>query len=176
MMGFAGEIRLMASTVLPAGWLYCNGQSEDIKKYEVLFALIGTTYGGDGKTTFKLPDFRGRVPIGIGSSENVQYNLGTLVGDSGVAVTEAQMPRHSHRIRVSSDKVSQFIPVQSKSTFGAVDSTMEFYVDSSYGAVTGAAIYGSTAISTEGSSAEHYNVMPSMGINYMICASGLWPR
>ena len=89
---FIGEIRMFAGNFAPVGWLFCDGSLQDISTFDTLFALIGTTYGGDGQSTFALPDLNGRVPIHQGPG----FVLGQMGGEETVTLTVAQLPAHGH--------------------------------------------------------------------------------
>src|ERR1700726_881868 len=94
---YVGEIRIFAGNFAPSGWMFCEGQLLPISEYETLFNLIGTTYGGDGQTTFALPDLRGRVPISMGQAPNTSnYTIGQNGGTESITLSNAQMPQHSH--------------------------------------------------------------------------------
>jgi microcystin-dependent protein len=95
---YLGEIRFVAFNFAPEGWALCNGQLLSISQNAALFDLLGTTYGGDGKTTFALPNLQGRVPLGRGAG----YVLGQTGGQSNVTLSVAQLPKHSHNLRASS--------------------------------------------------------------------------
>ena len=101
------EIRMFAGNFAPAGWMFCEGQLLPISEYETLFNLIGTTYGGDGQSTFALPDLRGRLPIHFGNG----FTLAENGGVETVTLTVAQIPAHSHAFRGSKDTGSQPNPV-----------------------------------------------------------------
>lgn len=103
MDAFIGEIRAYPYSFVPAGWMECKGQALSIKQYAALHAVIGTAFGGDGTTTFNLPDLRGTAAIGAGTdAQGNSYRVGTPVGSSTVAVTQAQMPQHSHALQSQS--------------------------------------------------------------------------
>src|SRR5215475_14186474 len=96
---YVGEIRMFAGNFAPAGWMFCEGQLLPISQYETLFNLIGTTYGGDGQSTFALPDMRGRIPIHTGNG----FTLAETGGVETVTLTVNQIPAHSHPFLASSD-------------------------------------------------------------------------
>lgn len=99
MAAYLGEIRIFCGDFAPAGWAFCDGQLLDIQEHRALFALLGTTYGGDGKTCFALPDLRGRAVLHEGTSEaGNRYTLGARGGVEEVALNDEQMPQHSHRV------------------------------------------------------------------------------
>lgn len=102
-VGYLGEIRMLGTWYAPVGWLQCEGQTLPISEYEALFTVIGTTYGGDGQETFKLPDLRGRVPLHTGRGDGMaeDYPLGTQGGAEAVALTTDQLPSHKHLFMAS---------------------------------------------------------------------------
>src|SRR2546423_5843511 len=93
---FIGEIRLFAGNFAPLGWAFCDGQIVAISQNDALFSLIGTTYGGDGQTTFALPDLRGRVPVHQGNSGGNSYTIGESAGVETVTLTVQRLPAHTH--------------------------------------------------------------------------------
>src|SRR4051794_6937094 len=102
---YVGEIRMFAGNFPPAGWMFCDGAPLPISEQEVLFQLIGTTYGGDGETTFNLPNLQSRVPIhqGTNSSNGITYQVGEAAGVEQVTLTTNQIPAHSHSFLASQD-------------------------------------------------------------------------
>ncbi len=97
MEGFLGEVRIFAGNFAPRAWAFCEGQLLPISQYSALFSILGTTYGGDGRTTFALPDLRGRVPVGQGNGPGLSdYRLGAKGGRPTATITSAQMPSHNH--------------------------------------------------------------------------------
>src|ERR1700710_273230 len=104
---YIGEIRMFGGNFAPNGWLFCQGQLLSIADYDTLFNLIGTTYGGDGQTTFALPDLRGRVPIHRGTaSSHTTYVIGQRAGSESVTLTTSTMPSHNHGVEVVTGKTS----------------------------------------------------------------------
>src|SRR5918999_1311119 len=101
---YVGEIRMFGGSFAPAGWVFCNGQSLPISEHETLFTLIGTTYGGDGQETFRVPDLRGRLPIHAGTgSSGTTYALGEAAGVESVTLTTQQIPIHNHAMLASNN-------------------------------------------------------------------------
>src|SRR5215510_5368145 len=100
---YVGEIRMFAGNFAPAGWMFCEGQLLPISENETLFQLIGTTYGGDGESTFALPDLRGRIPIHSGTNAGITFQLAETGGVETVTLTVQQIPLHSHPILASTD-------------------------------------------------------------------------
>ncbi|MGI4759646.1 MAG: phage tail protein [Janthinobacterium lividum] len=172
MENYIGEIRVFGGSYAPEGWALCNGSLLNISDNETLFALIGTTYGGDGVQTFALPDLRSRVVV----SQGTNYSMGQTGGQEAVALTSGQMPLHQHPIASLSGLTAQ--------TGGkAQTSPQEAYFGSSgsplyqsSGAGTSLAAGALTAgSSVAGSSAPHSNIQPCLAINYIIALTGYYP-
>ena len=159
---YVGEIRMFAGNFAPVGWLFCQGQLVGISEYDVLYNLIGTTYGGDGSTTFGLPNLQSRLPVHQGP----QFNLGQTGGVPQVTLTTNQMPTHSHPANASRDSVSQGNPAGNVT--GASPS-IKIYKD---GAPIGsmAAVVGMT-----GGNLAHNNMQPFQCINFIISVFGIYP-
>src|SRR5437764_7501815 len=116
---YVGEIRMFAGNFAPAGWMFCEGQLLPISEYETLFNLVGTTYGGDGQSTFALPDMRGRVPIHMGNG----FTLAETGGVESVTLTVPQIPAHSHALLASNNLATGTAPagnVPAKSSSSAI--------------------------------------------------------
>src|SRR6186997_452380 len=107
---YVGEIRMFAGNFPPVGWMFCDGQLLPISENETLFQLIGTTYGGDGESTFGLPDLRGRLPIHQGDNQGSTFALGEEGGVEEVTLTTQQIPAHSHALLGSTGNGSQANP------------------------------------------------------------------
>src|SRR5881398_2417760 len=103
---YVGEIRMFAGNFAPAGWMFCEGQLLPISEYETLFNLIGTTYGGDGQSTFALPDLRGRIPLHVGNG----FTLAETGGVETVTLTAQQIPAHSHAFLATNNQAASFDP------------------------------------------------------------------
>jgi microcystin-dependent protein len=166
---YVGEIRMFAGNFAPSGWAFCNGQLLAISENPTLFDLIGTTYGGDGQTTFALPDFRSRVPIhqGVGSGLS-PYVIGQSGGVETVTLTVEQMPAHSHEF------VSAAPPVLDTPTGSVLGSP------ASGGATVYAPGGNSGTLNTNanvpaGGSAPHTNLMPYLCTSFIISLFGIFP-
>lgn len=167
---FIGEIRLFGFPRVPVGWLACDGQSLPIAQYDVLFAIIGTTYGGDGVTTFNLPDLRGRVPIGQGQGSGLpSYTLGQAGGEDNHTLISTEIPSHSHALISSTTVADTPSPAQ---TFLATASAGNLYAPAA-----NAPPYATMApcIQPAGQSVPHNNLMPTVVANYCIAYSGIFP-
>jgi len=163
---YVGEIRMFAGNFAPAGWMLCQGQLLPISDYDTLFNLIGTTYGGDGQSTFALPDLRGRAPIHQGAA----FILGQNGGSEGVALTINQLPSHNHLAAASGggNVVSPDRAVWSTDPGGNTAA----YTNPLQSAPT----LASTAIgSTSPSAQPHDNMQPFLAVNYIISLFGVFP-
>jgi microcystin-dependent protein len=164
---YVGEIRLFAGNFAPAGWALCQGQLLSIAENEVLFQLIGTTYGGDGQETFAMPDLRGRLPVHQGQGPGLSNRvIGELGGSETVTLTVAQMPAHSHMLSASSAAASMGSPGGAIPAATAVNS---------YDTGAGTATMAAGAISSSGASQAHSNMGPTLALNCIISLFGIFP-
>ncbi|SEB54994.1 Microcystin-dependent protein [Nocardioides exalbidus] len=163
---YVGELRMFAGNFPPMGWMFCEGQVLPISENQTLFTLIGTTYGGDGQSTFALPDLRGRLPMHAGTSQGgTTHTLAETGGVEEVTLTANQVPAHSHGLPVSSTAAS------SRSAVGGVP------------AATAAEAPWATAGPTEamttstaaGGSQPHTNMQPYLCVNFIISLFGVFP-
>jgi microcystin-dependent protein len=159
---YVGEIRMFAGNFAPAGWMFCEGQLLPISENETLFQLIGTTYGGDGQSTFALPDLRGRVPIHQGNG----FILAETGGAEEITLTVNQIPAHGHPMLGSSD------PASARNPQGGVlgRSAAEVYASE----FTPQAI-SSQSVSTVGGSQPHTNFQPYLCVDFIISLFGIFP-
>lgn len=172
MAQYVGEVRIFAGTFAPAGWMFCNGAPLSIAENEVLFQLIGTTYGGDGESTFNLPDLRGRIPIHQGTgSDGITYQIGEQGGTEAVTLTTQQIPAHSHAPLGSSNPASQDSPA------GAVLATAASATAGilTYGSDTPFVPMKNTSIAPSGGSQPHDNMQPYVCVNFIISLFGEFP-
>jgi microcystin-dependent protein len=161
---YVGEIRMFGGNFAPAGWAFCNGQLLAISEYETLFNLIGTTYGGDGQSTFALPSLPGRVPVHQGPN----FTLGTLAGAESVTLNTNQMPLHSHAFEGSTNPGAQTSPVGNAVATIVAGSA---YID---GAATTALASGSITPSAGGNQ-PHTNMQPFLCVSFIISLFGIYP-
>ncbi len=169
---FLAEIRIVGFNFAPRGWAFCDGQILPINQNQSLFSLLGTTYGGDGRTSFALPDLRGRSPIHVGSSNGSGHTLGSRSGEEGHALSEAEMPQHTHTLRASSDAAAQI---------GATDNVLA-QAPASVGSVysnenesTNIVQLASSAVAHGGGGQSHENMQPFLALNFCIALQGLFP-
>jgi microcystin-dependent protein len=160
-----GEIRMFAGNFAPAGWAVCNGQLLPIAEYDALFSLIGTTYGGDGQSTFGLPDLRGRLPIHQGGG----YTLASGGGVETVTLTTAQLPAHPHALYATNNLASGTSPANQ-----ALGATQAATI-TPYGTDNPVVALGPGSISAVGSNAAHDNFQPFLCVNFIIALFGVYP-
>jgi microcystin-dependent protein len=161
---FLGEIRLVPFNFAPKGWALCAGQLLPINQNQALFALLGTQYGGNGQTTFALPDLRGRVPLGAGQPPaGSSYALGAAGGQETVTLKTRELPQHAHAVRASSAAATTKKPVGAFPARGGAYADMrDVRMD--------AAMIGRT-----GGGEEHENRQPYLGLNFIIALQGIFP-
>jgi microcystin-dependent protein len=164
---YVGEIRMFAGNFAPAGWALCQGQTMAISENDVLFNLIGTTYGGDGQTTFNLPDLQGRVPVHQGTlAGGSSYVIGEKAGEESVTLTVNQIPAHVHPALCNSTSGSSPSPAGGVWAAGsAVAFTPGATADKMNTGVVGAV----------GGSQPHDNMVPFLAINFIISLFGVFP-
>lgn len=163
---FIGEIRMGGWNFAPLGWAFCDGSLQSIAQNDTLFVLIGTIYGGNGQDTFALPDFRGRVPVHLGTNLGNTYPIGQVAGSETVAVTANQMPAHTHNVPSSSSSATSTdpsgrIPAASSAT--------------PYAAATATGAFGSSMVGNSGGSQPHENMMPFQCVTFVISLFGIFP-
>lgn len=165
---YIGEIRMFGGNFPPAGWMFCNGQLLPISENDALFTLIGTTYGGDGQSTFALPDLQGRLPIHAGQGPGISqsYLIGEKAGVESVTVTVNQLPIHSHPMLGSAD------PASAKGATGNVlgRGPAEVYA-SEYTPDT----LSAQSMTPVGGSQPHDNFQPYLCVNFIISLFGIFP-
>ena len=169
---YIGEIRMFGFGRTPTNWQACDGSLLPISQYDALFALIGTTYGGDGQTTFAVPDLRGRVPIHQGQGPGLSnYVIGQRAGTETVTVLPTQMPAHTH-VAVATTAASTSLTPGNTLLPGAVSGDTFYATD-----ITGATVLGMSAQSTSiaGGSQPHENCMPTLTVQYCIATFGIFP-
>lgn len=175
MEAYVGQIRLFAGDYAPSGWALCNGATLNIAGNEVLFALISNIYGGDGKTNFKLPDLRGRLPlhIGKGPQTTTNYAIGQTEGAETVTVTTANFPAHNHIVNATKASATQTSP-QGTPLLGKP--ALGFYMPESAAVFTIASMKDAALEAAYGGGQSHDNSMSTIAMNYIICTAGLFPN
>jgi microcystin-dependent protein len=159
---YIGEIRMFAGNFAPNGWMFCQGQQLAISDYDTLFNLIGTTYGGDGETTFALPNLSSRVPMHQGSG----YPLAATGGAESVTLTQNQMPVHSHALQASNVAASATSPS---------GNVWAQWGDAPYAQPGSSTTMSPAALGPVGGSQPHDNMPPFLGLNFIISLFGIYP-
>ncbi|HUI99956.1 MAG TPA: tail fiber protein [Usitatibacter sp.] len=166
---FTGEIRIFGGNFAPQNWMLCNGASLPISQYQELYALIGTTYGGDGQQTFNLPNLCGRIPVGAGQAPGMQsYALGQQGGLDSVPLADVNHPQHTHLAYAVTDAATQST---AKGAMLASSTAVSIYAQRS----AGTALSGSSIAPSAGKALAHENRMPSLTLTYIICVNGIFP-
>ena len=167
---FVGEIRMFGGNFAPAGWMFCSGQLLPISENETLFNLIGTTFGGDGQSTFQLPDLRGRLPVHNGSFGGSAFQLGEAAGVESVTLTTQQIPIHTHAMQCSSGGQANTSNPQA-----AIAAPSDI---SQYSTAGASVQMGTPPTSSDvaGGSQPHTNFMPYLCVNFIISLFGLYPN
>lgn len=167
---FIGEIKLVGFNFAPRGWALCNGQLLPIAQNTALFSLLGTTYGGNGQTTFALPDLRGRVPIHMGQGPGLSSrNIGESSGTENVTLGVSQMPSHTHTARGNTGLANKQSPV------GAVNAVEPTGQTATYSNAAPNADMNPGAIASTGGSQPHPNMQPFLAVNFVIALEGIYP-
>ncbi len=165
---FIGEIRMFAGNFAPQGWAFCDGQLLAVNQNDALFSLFGTIYGGDGETTFGLPDLRGRIPIHAGSGPGLTpRQLGARGGAENVTVTEQQLPNHTHQPRatentdVTTEPTGRVVGQPAKNIYRSPpDNGLDTSTDS---------------IVPVGGSNQHTNIQPFLCVHFIVALFGIYP-
>jgi microcystin-dependent protein len=162
---FVGEIRQFAGNFAPVNWMLCNGQVLPIDQYEVLYTLIGTTYGGDGVTTFALPNLQGRFPIHFGTGGGATYVIGQSGGVENVTLTTPQLPAHTHTPNAAG-------------IGGSDNPSNNFWGTSTakpYTTAPGNLAFNASSILAAGAGVPHDNMNPFLAITFIISLFGIFP-
>src|SRR5947209_3671811 len=162
---YVGEIRIFAGNFAPAGWMFCEGQLLPISEYETLFNLIGTTYGGDGQSTFALPDLRGRIPLHFGNG----FTLAETGGVETVTLTVSQIPAHSHPLLGTSNQADSTAPQGKLAAKASVVNVSAYGTDQPTTPVSPA------SVSSVGGSQPHNNFQPYLCVDFIISLFGIFP-
>jgi microcystin-dependent protein len=160
---FLSEIRIMSFAFAPKGWALCNGQLLPINQNQALFSLLGTTFGGDGRVNFGLPNLQGKVPIHVGSG----HTLGEQGGSSSVTLSISNLPTHTHALQATSNDASQPIPTGNLLARQAPANP--------YAAPNSLAAMNAASITNVGGSQAHQNMQPFLVLNFSIALQGIFP-
>src|SRR3954447_18354795 len=159
---FLSEIKIVSFNFPPKGWALCNGQFLPINQNQALFALLGTTYGGNGTTTFALPNLRGRVPIHMGNG----HTLGEAAGSTSVTVNIQQLPTHTHTVNASTTAGDTPVPTNT----GLAQPPAKIYAQP-----TSLTTLNPVNVTSIGGSQPHNNMMPYLVLNFIIALQGIFP-
>ena len=162
---FIGEIIMFGGNFAPRSWAFCDGQLLAISSYSALFSILGTTYGGDGRTTFALPELRGRVAMHPGSGPGLSTRrLGEKSGAENVTLNTTQIPSHNHSLGVKDDDADQGSPVNNALANANI-----------YSGAAPDAVMNSGAVHNTGGGQQHTNIQPFLCVNYIIALQGTYP-
>jgi len=162
---FLSEVRLMSFGFPPKGWAFCNGQLLPINQNQALFSLLGTTFGGDGRVNFALPDLRGKVPIHVGAG----HTLGETAGAQAVTLSISQIPTHTHVYNVTAVAATKTSP-SPVGTLQLATAALDIYRDP-----TGLVAMNAGCIGNTGGSQAHLNMQPFLALNFCIALQGIFP-
>ena len=166
---YCGEIRMFGGSFAPVGWAYCDGSLLAVSDYDLLFNLIGTTFGGDGQATFALPDLRSRIPVDDGQGgDGISYYIGQAGGFDEVTLTKDSIPPHAHDFYASINSAGS--PSAANQVLGATKSVTIYNASGPAGAVL-----SDQAVGPAGRGEAHDNSMPSLPITYIISLYGDYP-
>ena len=195
---FIGQIIMFAGNFAPRDWAFCDGELLPISQNQSLYSILGTTYGGDGRTTFGLPDFRGRVPIGQGQGNGLTSRImGEQIGIEDITLSTAQMPIHSHaakttisgssvtaKLKASSAEGTTNVPLNNYlakpsniglQSINMYDSSADIEMASDAIEIDLSAVTANTTTDDTGGNSAHNNIQPSLVMNYIICVNGVYP-
>jgi microcystin-dependent protein len=162
---FLAEVRIFSFAFPPKGWAFCNAQLLPINQNQALFSLLGTTYGGDGRVNFALPDLRGRVPVYVGGSSG--FTLGQRGGEPAHTLSISELPTHNHFLTATTAAATQ-AAANSTAMFASVSSSL-------YNTATALTTLNPSSITNVGGSQAHNNLMPYLTLNFCIALQGIFP-
>lgn len=178
MDGTLGQVIMFAGNFAPRNWAYCSGQLLAISQNSALFSILGTIYGGDGRTTFALPDLRGRSAIGVGNGPGLSsYREGQRGGVETVTLNLTEIPSHTHTAIPSGSSSSSLVRGAGKGTGGnfIADVAANFKPNGGGAPIEGLSVNGGFTVGNTGGSRAHENRSPFLAINFVICTQGLFP-
>jgi microcystin-dependent protein len=171
---YVGEIRMFGGNFPPSGWALCQGQLLPISENDVLFQLIGTTYGGDGESTFALPNLASRVPMHMGTFQSTTFQIGQAAGAETVTLTTQQIPLHNHMVEASTNAGTNATPTTSTilSTEGPISNSANVYLPYTN---ANQIVLANQTIGQTGGNQPHDNIQPYMTLNFIISLFGVFP-
>ena len=162
---FLSEVRIMSFVFAPKGWALCNGQLLPINQNQALFSLLGTTFGGDGRVNFALPDLRGRTPIHVGSG----HTLGERGGEQAHTLSIAELPTHAHVLNASTTTGNAPVP------FGPSGNLLATTANAIYAAPSSLVATNAGSVTNTGGSQAHLNMQPFLTLSFCIALQGIFP-
>lgn len=168
MDSYIGQIRMFAGNFSPLHWAFCDGQILSVAQNQPLFSLLGSQYGGNGHTTFSLPEMRGRIPMHFGTGPSLSpRTIGSRFGQETVTLTETQIPSHNHPLQASTNTGDTTAPT------GALlaATPQDFYTPDNSSTVN----FDQNEVQTTGRGEPHTNMMPTQCVNFIICLQGIYP-
>ncbi|KMO15110.1 phage tail protein [Methylobacterium platani] len=172
---YLGQIIMFAGPYEPTNWKYCAGQILQIQQYNALYGVLGTTYGGDGRITFALPDLRSRVPVGTGQSPGLSaYRLGATGGVETVTLTPQQMPAHNHTTALSAFNGPGTTNIPTNAVLAQPNDGTGVNINA-YAQAAPNVTMSQSVSGVAGSGLPHANIQPYQVMNYIICVNGLFP-
>lgn len=160
---FLGEIKMTGFPFAPKGWALCNGQQLPISQNQALFSLLGTAYGGDGRTTFALPNLQGRTPL----HQSASSNIGAAGGEASHTLLPTEMPKHVHQLSASSSAGTQPVPMGAYLAQAAPANP--------YAAAGGTDTMGAATLASSGGGQAHPNMQPYLGVTFSVALQGIFP-
>jgi microcystin-dependent protein len=172
MEGYLGEIRMFAGNFAPRNWAFCNGQLLSYDVYPDLFGILGTTYGGDGQTTYGLPDLRGRGPVGPGQGPGLpNVDLGEIAGSPDVILGIPNLPQHAHTVTVNDNTAG----MAATGSGNYLNSKTESEEAAAASGLSSPAVLHPGTIGNTGGFQSFSRMQPYLGLNYIICLEGIYP-
>ena len=173
---FLGEIRMFGGNYAPNGWAFCNGQLLSISQNNALFALVGTVYGGDGQTTFALPNLQGRLAVGEGNGPSLTpRTIGEVAGNETVTLTTTQLPMHNHPATVTTATGNLTGPANNALPAEPAGTTATLYVVPGTTTITTVAMDPLSIGANSGGNQPHDNMMPALCVSFIIALQGIFP-
>ncbi|WP_288431897.1 tail fiber protein [uncultured Deinococcus sp.] len=165
---YVGEIRMFGGNFAPVDWHFCDGSTLSISEYQALYALLGTTYGGDGQTSFRLPDLRGRWPVHQGTLSGTTVIMGQVGGSASVTLQTQELPAHTHTLRATASAATTTNPAGR--TLAQTTATSLYLDDDPSSALV------PTALGIAGGGQPHENRSPYLAVNFIISLYGIYPN
>ena len=166
---YLSQITMIAFNFVPRGYAYCDGEILPINQNQELFSLLGTTYGGDGRTSFGLPELRGRVPIHFGTGSGLPtYSLGQRSGEETTTLTVAELPSHTHTVKATTEDANSVRPRNDRVLAKSVGDNLYHSASNLVGMASG-------SVSSTGGGQGHNNMMPFLTIGFCIAITGIFP-